>query len=92
MKRYENVGVGTELAKRTYLEGAVITKQCDCGSEMEIDWGSDYLSYPVVGEYDSFSMYCDNCDTEHEEAVKIKIEINLVVEESWWLGVLLKVT
>ena len=40
------------------------------------------MSYPVVGEYDSFSMYCDNCDTEHEEAVKIKIEINLVVEES----------
>lgn len=80
MKLLENVAVGTELAKRTCLDGVVLEKKCDCGNMMSVDLGSDYLSYPVVGHSESVYMYCEECHKEHEEAFHIKIVMNLELE------------
>lgn len=78
----ENVAVGTELAKRTYLDDVMLEKDCDnCGSKMKHDLGSDYLSYPTVGSYQNIYMYCDECGTEYEEAMKVRIVLNLEIEE-----------
>lgn len=76
----ENVAVGTELAKRTCLEGVVLKKNCTCGFEMSCDLSSNYLSYPVVGVSESLYMYCESCHKEHEEALKVKIIMNLEVD------------
>lgn len=81
MKVLKNVGVGTELAKRFYLEDVTLTKPCDCGHIMSIDLSTQCLDYPVVGNPESLYMYCDNCDKEHEDAIKVTISINLTVEE-----------
>lgn len=76
----ENVAVGTELAKRTCLEDVVLKKNCECGFEMTCDLSKNYLHYPVVGFSEGVYMYCDNCGKEHEEALKVKIILNLEVE------------
>ena len=81
MKVLENVGVGTELTKRFYLDDVVITKECSCGAVMEKDLSSDYLSYPMVGYPENIYFYCDECGTEYEDAVKVTVIINLLVEE-----------
>lgn len=77
----QNVGKGTELAKRFYLDGVILKKECDCGSVMEKDLGEYNLDYPCVGYPESIYMYCDECGTEYEEALKVTININLEVEE-----------
>lgn len=77
----ENVGIGTELAKRFYLDGVVLKKKCDCGSIMEKDLGDYNLDYPYVGSPENIYMYCDECGSEYEEALKVTIRINLEVEE-----------
>ena len=81
MKVLENVGVGTELEKRFYLDDVVITKECSCGAIMEKDLSSDYLSYPVVGYPENICLYCDKCDTEYEDYVKVTVIINLMIED-----------
>lgn len=82
-KKYtlENVGQGTELDKRFYLDGVVLYKECKCGNIMEKDLESDYLSYPCVGYPEKLYLYCDECDVEYEEALKVTVSINLEVEE-----------
>ncbi len=79
-KILENIAVGTELAKRTCLEGVVLKKDCPvCGEEMSVDLESDYLSYPSVGRFENIYMYCEECDSEYEEALKVRIIMNLEV-------------
>lgn len=82
-KKYilENVGQGTELAKRFCLDGVVLKKDCSCGNIMEKNLENDYLSYPCVGYPESMYFYCENCEAEYEEALKVTIRINLEVEE-----------
>ena len=77
----ENVGVGTELDKRFTLDNTKLEKKCDCGHIMVKDLSEDYLSYPSVGYPESIYMYCDEFDTEHEDAFKVTVRINLEVEE-----------
>lgn len=81
MKVLENVGKGTELAKRFTLDDVVLTKGCDCGHIMEKDLSSDYLSYPVVGYPETLYVYCEECETEHEDALRVTVSVNLIVEE-----------
>lgn len=80
-KLLENVGEGTELGKRTYIEGVVVESSCKCGATMKCDLGSDYLGYPVVGRWQNLYFYCDECDTEYEETVKVRILLNLEIKE-----------
>ena len=82
-KKYtiENVGTGTELAKQFYLDGVVLKKECTCGEMMEYNLGEHYLSYPSVGYPDNLYMYCEACETEHENALQVTVLINLEVEE-----------
>jgi hypothetical protein len=75
----ENVGKGTELAKRFCLDDVILKRDCDCGSEMSVDLGSNYLNYPVVGSEETIYMYCEECEAEHEEAMRVRIVINLEV-------------
>ena len=82
-KVIENVGVGTELAKRTYLDGVLIEKVCDCGNVIQVDLESDYLTYPTVGRFQNIYVYCDECGTEYPEGtLKVKIVLNLEVESA----------
>lgn len=81
MKLIENVGIGTELGKRFYLEGVILEKECSCGNVMKVDLGSNYLCYPCVGHLERVYVYCDECDTEHNEALKVKVVVNLEVYE-----------
>lgn len=81
IKLLENVGKGTELGKRTYIEGVVVEKECSCGSVIEKDLSSDYLSYPTVGSWQSLYFYCEDCDTEYEETVEVRILLNLEIKE-----------
>ena len=77
----ENVGIGTELAKRFTIDGVVLKKDCVCGETMTKDLSGDYLSYPCVGYPENIYMYCDECGTGYEEALKVTVRINLEVEE-----------
>lgn len=81
MYTLENVGVGTELDKRFYLDDVVLKRQCDCGHIMVKDLSEYHLSYPSVGYPESICMYCDECDTEYEDALRVTVRINLEVEE-----------
>lgn len=74
----ENVGVGTELAKRTHLEDVKIKRVCDCGEELEKDLSNDYLSYPVVGYPETLNFYCDKCEKDFDD-VTVTLSINLTV-------------
>lgn len=82
-KKYtlENVGIGTELDKRFTLDGVVLYKKCKCGNIMEKDLEGGYLSYPCVGYPEKLYLYCENCEEEYEEALKVTVRINLEVEE-----------
>lgn len=82
-KKYtiENVGGGTELAKRFNLDNTVIEKQCKCGKTLKYNLDGDYLSYPRVGSPQIVYMYCDNCMEDYEAVMKVTILINLEVEE-----------
>lgn len=80
-KLLENVGKGTELDKRTYIDGVVIEKTCDCGEVLKCDLESDYLNYPVIGQPYSLSFYCDNCEKDFYDAVDVTIQLNLIVED-----------
>lgn len=82
-KKYtlENVGIGTELAKRFTIDGVILKKDCVCGETITKDLSGDYLYYPCVGYPENIYMYCDECGTEYEEALKVTVRINLEVEE-----------
>lgn len=77
----DNVGKGTELAKRFTINDVILKKECSCGTIIEKDLSRDYLYYPVVGYPENIYMYCDECGTEYEEAFKVTVNINLTVEE-----------
>ena len=68
---------GIELGiKRFYLPSVLIKLNCtQCNSEMNRDFGSDFLSYPSTGEQKEF-IYCEKCDTEHQ----LTINLNITVE------------
>lgn len=79
-KVLENIGKGTELAKRCYLENTIISMKCRCGETLTKDLSSDYLSYHVVGYDDNLYFYCDECDTDYENEVTITLSINATIE------------
>lgn len=79
-KVLENIGKGTELAKRCYLEDTIISMKCRCGEVLKKDLSSDYLPYPVVGHETNLYFYCDECDSEYENEVSITLSINAIVE------------
>ena len=81
IKILKNVGSGTELAKRTCLEGVVLEKKCECGAVLKNDLSSDYLSYPTVGSWENIYFYCDDCHAEYDDSVKVRIILDLEIKE-----------
>lgn len=83
MSKYtlEDVGIGTELAKRFTLKDTVIEKTCKCGEYLKYNLDGDYLHYPRVGFPETVYMYCDNCMEDYEAVMKVTVRINLEVEE-----------
>lgn len=73
---FDNVGVGTELSKRFYLEGFKVKKDCICGVTLEEDVK---LEYPVVGYPEMMYFYCDECGEEYEDSVEVTVNISLEV-------------
>lgn len=61
--------IDIEGIKRCYAEGAVAVVACpNCGSMLSRDLGSDYLSYPEVGEETTIYFHCPTCeDAERED-------------------------
>lgn len=51
--------------KRCYVEGAVVTQECECGETIERDIGEDYLSYPL--DEITVGFWCEACDEEYEQ-------------------------
>ena len=79
--RIKKVKRGMQLPKRTYLEGVYFDTDCPkCGSKCSRDFGDHYLSYPVIGSYEEFFMYCYKCDHEWE-AGEIKVDLTATIKE-----------
>lgn len=72
---------GEELEiKRFYIPGAVIESECPkCNSPIEVDLGDEYLSYPVMGQPEEVSFYCDDCD--HYWIVNVILELSIKLAE-----------
>ena len=64
--------------KRFYLPAIIKGKCPKCGTPTEIDLESDYLSYPILNEFECRHLYCSEC--EHEQEIEIKIEMTLSVK------------
>lgn len=77
----DNVGEGTELAKRFTLNNTVIEKECKCGNILKYNLNGDYLHYPKVGVPETVYMYCDNCMEDYEAVMKVTVRISLEVED-----------
>lgn len=69
-----------ELDKRFYMPGYVLKSTCpNCNKRFEMDFATNYLSYPVVGNPASVYCYCENgCGTEWEVKVVVRVTLNLV--------------
>ncbi len=62
--------------KRFYLRGVKLADQCPkCSETRKVDFGEEYLSYPVVGKPFDYFMCCERCG--HEWSVKLVLEITL---------------
>lgn len=73
-----NVGVGTELGKRVYLDNTIIYDRCICGYENALNLGRlYYLYYPKVGKRDIFYYACEKCGGECK--IQYKLEMNLTI-------------
>ena len=74
----ENVGVGTELGKRVYLENTIIHDRCKCGYESMLNLGRlHYLDYPKVGKRNIFYYCCEECEEDCQ--IQYKLEMNLTI-------------
>ena len=74
----DNVGVGTELGKRVYLENTIIHDRCKCGYENALNLGRlHYLDYPKVGKRGIFYYCCEKCGEECK--IQYKLEMNLTI-------------
>ncbi len=71
---------GLELDKRTYLNGAVFETTCKCGEKLRCDFGDEYLSHPIVGEKEDFTIWCDECEDDIEIGTT-KIQMTLTITE-----------
>lgn len=77
---------GAEIdVKRFYLPGIVVESKCPkCGHLHEVDMGSQYLSYPCVGDEEKINFYCEEgesenyCDTEWEVSIKLGMTVEIV--------------
>lgn len=74
----ENVGVGTELGKRVYLENTIICDKCKCGHGNVLNLGSHRcLDYPEVGKKDILYYCCEQCGEDCQ--IEYKLEMNLTI-------------
>lgn len=72
--------------KRFYMPGIAIKAQCPyCQEEVETDFESDYLSYPVAGKPIAAHFYHegkDGEDHEFEVMVTLKVSLELAKEKT----------
>jgi len=67
--------------KRCYCQGAIIKVKCPkCGSELITDIGSEYLSYPEVGQSSTVGFYCKKCDDG--ESTCCELELDVIVKSA----------
>lgn len=64
--------------KRFYLPAIIKGKCPECGNPTEIDLETDYLSYPILNDFESRHLYCCECD--HYQEIEIKIEMSISVK------------
>mgnify|MGYP003631793511 CR=1 FL=1 len=63
--------------KRLYLPLVVGIDCPHCGSGNEVDFNTDYLSYPITNTNNTVYTCCDNCDGEYEFDVNLSIELEV---------------
>jgi len=68
--------------KRFYIP-FLITEDCpSCGRNNEVDFTTNYLSYPTVSEPIKVNFYCYVCEHEWSKQVKLEITLKEVKEVS----------
>lgn len=75
--RIERTGERLQGAKRQHVP-YVVKALCACGAEKEINLSKQYLSYPVWGETDSVTLYCDGCELEQECRLSVDVSVQLL--------------
>ena len=64
-----------ELNKRTYLPFILkINCKC-CNKELKKNLTEYYLSYPIINCSQDISFYCEDCDTEYQEKIKLTVKL-----------------
>lgn len=69
---------GTIGVKRFYLPGFLHSESCPkCGKEIVWDGEDRYVSYPEIGGWENFTLWCQNCDTEVERKIRITAQVEV---------------
>lgn len=68
--------VGNVECKRFYMPGIKAFSVCPkCKEERELDFKDQYLSYPVVNRFQNVYFFCEPCNTDWEEEVKLEVSL-----------------
>lgn len=70
---------GTDIidVKRFYLPIKLNFKCPHCGSDINHDFNSDYLSYPQLNTKSSIGIWCRECDKESEFDMTLEVGIKV---------------
>lgn len=74
----EEIDEKIELSKRTYLPFILKTNCNHCNKELVKDLTTNYLSYPIINTIQDICFYCNDCDKEQEEKVKLIVKLEQV--------------
>ena len=63
--------------KRFYFDKQHTFTCTYCNAKIEIDFNNDYLSYPLIGVWDTGYWYCEECGKDFEYEYKLEIMLNV---------------
>ena len=66
--------------KRCYLPFSIITNCPNCGSTIERDVSTDYLSFPYLNSKECVGLYCTECENDFVIDIKISINVDILSE------------
>ena len=67
--------------KRFYIPEEIVIDCPHCQEKMSFFGNSEYLSYPTLNAEEMAYAYCDNCDTEVEMPVKLKMSMEYDIDK-----------
>ena len=67
--------------KRFYIPDHSIVATCSkCNSEIEHDFGRQYMMYPTLNDVQLVHLYCELCDIMYAVEAKVSIKIKIIKE------------